>query len=157
MTRAGGKVTLTTSASSSYAELLAQYQPHAIRNEQDAERIQELIDTLIDREELTDDEEEFLALLGSLIFMWEADGKYNLRDVPPHEVVKALLEARGLRQQALVGPVFPTKGIASEVLSGKRRLTYDFVERLSHFFDVSPETFFTTSGRERIPHAIRAV
>jgi HTH-type transcriptional regulator/antitoxin HigA len=123
--------------------MLVHYQPHPIGNEQDAERIQELIDALIDKGQLTDDEEEFLALLGSLVFMWEADGKYNLGDVPPHEVVKALLEAHDLRQQALVGPVFPSKGIASEVLSGKRKLTYDFVERLARFFQVSPEIFFS--------------
>ena len=58
-------------------------------------------------------------------------------------MVKALLETHDLRQQALVGPVFPTKGIASEVLSGKRKLTYDFVERLARFFQVSPEIFFS--------------
>jgi len=46
-------------------------------------------------------------------------------------MVKALLEAGDLPQQALVGPVFPTKGIASEILNGKCRLTSESVQHLA--------------------------
>ena len=44
--------------------------------------------------------------------------------------------------QGFAGPVFATKSIASEVLNGKRRLTYDHVDRLAQFFHVSPSVFY---------------
>ncbi len=47
-----------------------------------------------------------------------------------------------MHQSDLVGRVIPTKSIASEVLRGKRRLTYVHVEKLAHVFHVSPAVFF---------------
>jgi HTH-type transcriptional regulator/antitoxin HigA len=38
--------------------------------------------------------------------------------------------------------VFGTRSIVSEVLSGKRDLNKDHIERLSARFHVSPEVFF---------------
>lgn len=134
------------SEASNYAELLVQTLPRSITTESEAEAIQRRIDALIDRaESLTEAEQELLSLLGDLIFAWE-DGKYDLPEVPPHEIVKALLETHGLHQKDLVGPVFPTEGIASEVLHGKRGLTYDYVQRLATFFRVSPAVFYSEEG-----------
>jgi HTH-type transcriptional regulator/antitoxin HigA len=131
----------TIKADSSYGDLLLTFEPRPIQNEDEANRILDVIDALISKGDLSADERDFLVLLGSLIFLWE-DGRVEPPNAAPHEVVKALLEANELRQRDLVGPVFPTESVASEVLSGKRKLTYDFVSRLSRFFHVSPEVFF---------------
>jgi HTH-type transcriptional regulator / antitoxin HigA len=72
---------------------------------------------------------------------WEAD-KYPLPPVSPLDMLRSLIEDNGLRQRDLVGPVFPTEPIASEVLNGKPKLTYHFVERLAAFFHAPPSVFF---------------
>lgn len=129
-------------AEAGYAELLQQVVPRPIETEEEAERYTRIIDALVDQPQpLTDDQRDFIALLSLLLEEWEA-GWETWPDIPPHEIVKALIEDNGLRQRDLVGPVFPTEGIASEVLSGKRKLTYNFVQKLSIFFHVSPEIFF---------------
>jgi len=129
-------------AESSYAELLEQVVPRPIEMEEEAARYTTIIDALVDQPQpLTDDQRDFIALLSLLLEVWEA-GQEDWPDIPPHEIVRALIEDNGLRQRDLVGPVFPTEGIASEVLSGKRKLTYNFVQKLSTFFHVSPEIFF---------------
>lgn len=137
-----GNVILGTEAMT-YSEMLARYAPRPIYTEEGADRIQELIDALIDKPTtLTEDEQDFLTLLGALMFLWE-DGRYDLEPSgPPHEAVKTLLELRGLRHVDLVGPVFPTASVASVILSGKRPLTYEYVRRLSEFFDVPADVFF---------------
>lgn len=127
-----------------YADLFLATLPRPIKSEEEADAIQHQIDALIDKQrELTADERDFLALLASLVLMWERD-KYEPPQVAPHELVKAMIEDSGLRQKDLVGPVFPTESIASEVLSGKRKLTYDFVERLADYFHVSPAVFYAS-------------
>ena len=132
----------TRSSSRSYADLLLTTLPRPIKSEEEAAAIQRQIDALIDQPTpLTEDERDFLALLGALVALWE-DGRVELPEVAPHEIVKALIEDNGLRQKDLVGPVFPTESVASEVLSGKRKLTYDFVARLADFFHVSPTIFY---------------
>lgn len=75
------------------------------------------------------------------MFTWH-DGNEDVPRLPPHEMVKALMDLNNYKQADLVGPIFPTQLVASAVLAGKRKMTYDFVERLSEFFGVSPELFF---------------
>jgi HTH-type transcriptional regulator / antitoxin HigA len=51
------------------------------------------------------------------------------------------MDQHHLRQKDLVD-VFGTPSIVSEVLSGKREMNKDHIERLSQRFHVSPELFF---------------
>jgi HTH-type transcriptional regulator/antitoxin HigA len=116
-------------------------QPRSIASEEDAARTEGQIDELVDRSELTAAEASLLSLLGDLVHAWEAD-RYDLEAPTPSEAIRALLEAHGLHQQDLVGPVFATKSVVSEVLRGKRGPTYAHVERLARFFHVSPSVFY---------------
>lgn len=124
-----------------YANLLVAMQPRSIRSDDEAETVQSHIDALIDRGDLSDAEQEMLSLLGDLMLAWEGD-RYDLPALSPQAAIRALLEAHGRRQSDLVGPVFATKSIASEVLNGKRRLTYEHVQRLARVFHISPAVFY---------------
>lgn len=134
---------MTPGTERSYADLLRSLQPRSIKNDDEAEAIQRQIDALIDQDEISTDEQELLSLLGDLMLAWEGN-LFDLPDLAPPEAIQALLEAHGLRQSDLVGPVFATRSIASEVLNGKRRLTYEHVQKLAQLFHVSPSVFFTT-------------
>lgn len=128
-----------------FAERLSRTRPRLIRSQDEADAVQGLIDVLLDTTEMSDEDREYLTFLGHLLLVWE-EGKHEPIQVQPLDLARFLLEENGLRQQDLVGPVFPSKGIASEVLNGRRRLTYDFVEKLAGFFHVSPALFYPASA-----------
>ena len=132
------------SSTQSYQDLLVANTPRPITSEKEAEALTCQMDALIDRAELTNDERDYLVLIGLLLAEWERD-RVDIPRPTPLEALRALIEDNGLRQRDLVGPVFPTESIASEVIRGKRPLTYEFVQRLAGYFHVSPELFFTGS------------
>lgn len=125
----------------SYLEALNHTKPRLIRSEYEAEAVQEQIDALMVNRDRSPEDQEYLTFLTRLLLIWE-DGRYPPIHVDPLEVIKNLLADNGLRQADLVGPVFPTRSRASEALSGRRPLTYRYVERLATFFHVSPDIFF---------------
>jgi HTH-type transcriptional regulator/antitoxin HigA len=125
----------------SYVELLAQVEPHPIGTEEEAETVREEINRLLDRDDLVEDEWEFLALLGDLLSAWERRW-HRPPAVPVPDKIRALLESHALRQKDLVGTVFATETVASDVMRGRRQLTYEHVDKLARFFHVSPAVFY---------------
>jgi len=128
---------------SRYIELLADFPPFPIKNEEDLERTQAVVDRLIDQGELSDEEEEYLDLLGILIYEYES--KQDLiPDIYGVELLEVLIVEMNLKQKDLV-PIFKTESIVSDVLNRKRRLTVDHIQKLAEFFKVSPAVFFPES------------
>jgi len=125
----------------SYVELFARVEPRPIRTEQQAEEIREEINELLDREDLSEDEWEFLALLGDILSAWESH-HYPVTPVSVPDKIRALLESHGLRHKDLVGPVFASESVVSDALHGRHRVTYEHVEKLASFFHVSPAVFY---------------
>ena len=126
----------------SFSELLTTFLPRVITSEDEYDVVQAKVDQLIDKSELTTAEQEYLNLLGTLIWDYEtrmeSQPVYELRGVA---LLKGLLELHNLKQQDLV-PVFKTKSIVSDVLSGKRQLTVEHINKLAAFFNVAHEIFF---------------
>jgi HTH-type transcriptional regulator/antitoxin HigA len=85
-------------------------------------------------------ERRMAELLTLLIENFEVE-HYALRAASPLEVLKELMFANNLKQKDLLD-IFGTPSIASEVLSGKRRLNTEHIRKLSRRFRVSPEVFF---------------
>lgn len=56
------------------------------------------------------------------------------------DALRSLIAENGLRQDDLLD-IFKTQSVASEVLSGKRKLTMPYIEKLAAFFHVAPATF----------------
>ena len=65
---------------------------------------------------------------------------YPLPPVAPHEALKALMEERGLRHRD-IWPVLGNKGVASEILNGKRSISKAQAKKLAEFFHVPVELF----------------
>lgn len=124
-----------------YRALHAKYPPKVIRSEQENERYTAI---LYDRDQrsraFTPAEKEFAELLTLLIEDFEAR-QYSLPRAKPLDVLRFLMDQHGLKQKDLVD-VFGTPSIVSEVLSGKRELNKDHIQRLSERFRVSPGVFF---------------
>ncbi|NEQ19220.1 MAG: transcriptional regulator [Microcoleus sp. SIO2G3] len=133
-------MTLGTPSTNPYIELLTSFPPRPITSEQELIATQKVIDSLIDKGELTPDEQDYLNVLGTLVHEYEEKHKL-IPHISGVELLKALIAEFGLRQKDLI-PIFKTESIVSEVLSGQRNLTVNHIRQLAEFFHISPAAFF---------------
>ncbi|MEO0014007.1 MAG: hypothetical protein RLZZ535_2396 [Cyanobacteriota bacterium] len=122
-----------------YIQLLQKFPPRTITNDQQLEATQEVIDSLLDRAELTPEESDYLNVLGTLVFDYEQKNE-TIADIYGVELLKVLIAERNLRQKDLL-PVFKTESIVSDILNGKRQLTVRHIQELAQFFNLSPAVF----------------
>ncbi len=123
-----------------YARLLAESLPAVIETEEENDRLigvaQQLIKKGSDR---TPEETRLLKLLSHLIQEFE-ERFYKPRMATPREVLRELMAANGLKQSDLA-PIFGSKGVASEVINGKRGISKAQAKALASFFKVSTDVF----------------
>jgi len=121
---------------------MLRFLPRPISTEKGYQTTQKEVDRLIDKGDLTRDEQDYLDLLGSLISDYEVRTEdmeaYDLRGV---KLIKALLQLHDMKQQDLV-PIFKTKSIVSAVLNGKRPLTAQHIDKLADYFHMPHSLFF---------------
>jgi HTH-type transcriptional regulator / antitoxin HigA len=122
-----------------YIQLLQKFPPRTITNDQQLEATQEVIDSLLDRTELTPEESDHLNVLGTLVFDYEQKNE-TIADIYGVELLKVLIAERNLRQKDLIS-VFKTESIVSDILNGKRQLTIRHIQELAQFFNLSPAVF----------------
>jgi len=123
-----------------YKRLLSQTMPVVIESEVENERMLAIVEKLMDKgEDLSPEEEKLLKLFARLIEDFE-QRYYNPREATPLEVLQHLMEARGVKQTHL-WEVFGSKGIASEVLNGKRGISKTQARALANYFHVSADLF----------------
>ena len=119
--------------------LLSQAIP-AIETEEENERMLKVIEKLMDKGEgLSLEEEKLLKLLTRLVEDFE-ERYYHPRDATPLEVLQHLMESREVKQTHL-WEVFGSKGIASEVLNGKRGISKTHARALADYFHVPADLF----------------
>lgn len=127
-------------ASNDYIELLTIFPPRPITSEEELELTQNMIDQLLDQGKLSQDEKDYLNVLGALVYEYEQQQE-PIPDIYGVELLKSLIEDNGLRQKDLVS-IFKTESIVSDILNGKRELTKRHIEELAEFFHISPAVFF---------------
>jgi HTH-type transcriptional regulator/antitoxin HigA len=103
-----------------------------------------VLEELLARKALHPSEAEFVELLSELVHAFE-ERKHPIDDVHGVELLRLLMEERGLKQRDLVD-VFKAESIVSEVLAGKRELNKGHIEKLAAKFAVSPAVFFPKSA-----------
>ncbi len=123
-----------------YVRLLGEWPPVKIRDEAQARATEEKVERLLRLADLSAAGRAYVDLLSDLLADWE-DAHDEIPDVSGVDLIRELLEERGLRQRDLVG-IFATESVASEVLASRRELTRRHIEGLSRFFNVSPAAFF---------------
>ena len=126
--------------SDKYIQLLQQFPPRPINNDEQLEATQAQIYRLLDKNELTSEELDYLDVLGVLVFEYE-QAQDSIPDLYGVELLKVLIQEKQLRQKDLV-PIFKTESIISDILSGKRQLTVRHIQELAQFFSLSPAVFF---------------
>ncbi|WOB69952.1 transcriptional regulator [Microcystis aeruginosa] len=127
-------------ATDKYLELLKQYPPRPIHNEEDLEMMQEVINRLLDKPQLTLEEREYLNVLGSLIYEYE-ENQEPIPDIYGLELLKFILEERNLQKQDLLS-IFESKSTLDDIFDGLQELTPIYIQKLANFLNISPDLFF---------------
>jgi HTH-type transcriptional regulator / antitoxin HigA len=123
-----------------YKRLLSQTMPVVIETDEENERMLAIVEKLMEKgEKLSPEEEKILKLFTRLIEDFE-ERYYHPKEAEPLEVLQHLMEARGVRQTHF-WQLFGSKGVASEVLNGKRGVSKTQARALADFFHVPADLF----------------
>ena len=125
-----------------YATLLTHYRPRPITDDAEHDRQLAIIDEFLKCGEALPPEEEALLELFTLTVLDYEDRRYPIEPPRPAEMLKHLMESNDLKQKDLV-PVLGSSGRVSEILSGKREITWGQAKRLAERFSVSADLFFS--------------
>jgi HTH-type transcriptional regulator/antitoxin HigA len=82
--------------------------------------MQEVINCLLDKPQLTAEEREYLNVLGSLIYEYE-ENQEPIPDIYGIELLKFILEERNLQKQDLLS-IFESKSTLDNILDGQQEL-----------------------------------
>jgi HTH-type transcriptional regulator/antitoxin HigA len=115
--------------------------PVPVETEEDNERMLAAVGRLMEKgeENMSAEEGALLRLLSTLIEDFETNF-YRPEDATPLEVLRHLMEERGERQSDL-WELFGSKGVASEVLNGKRGISKAQAKKLGEHFRVPASLF----------------
>lgn len=118
--------------------------PKIIETQSEYEQFLSVAEKLISKKQSrTVEETTLLQLLVKLIKDYEQKA-YSLKEwseTSPHQMLQHLMEARGMKQQDLVGLISPSKGLISSIVNGKRQISKAQAKKLSEIFHVSADVF----------------
>lgn len=129
----------TSFNTTTYSQLLLEFQPKVITTEEECDRTLETVEKLMAYKERTPEQTAILQLLVTLIEEFE-NKHYPIEPSSPHAILKHLMEAREIKQSDLVG-IIGSKGVVSEVVNEKRSISKEQAKALGEFFNVSPALF----------------
>lgn len=127
--------------SEQYDELLHAIRPAVVNTPQQRDRYVREITKLMDKGEhrISKEEQAILRLLAVLVSDYEQRTS-RLKRSAPHDTLRYLMRARGMQPRDML-PVLGSKGVASEILRGKRGISKAKAKALAEMFHVSAELF----------------
>lgn len=124
-----------------YFELIERFPLRPIESDDELDRAIAMVDELVIRDDLTPTERDYLDVLSDLVHKYESD-EHPIPPATDAEVIRFLMDARGLNQSQLAAEAGIPVSVISEVLSGKRGLSRNNIGVLARHFHVSPAVFF---------------
>ena len=123
-----------------YLELIRRFPLRPLRSDADLDAAVAVVDGLIDGDDLTNAERDYLDVLSDLVESYE-DAAVPMRVVDDAEMLRFLIENRSITQSELARQSRIAESTLSEVQSGKRNLTRTQIGKLARFFQVEPGVF----------------
>jgi HTH-type transcriptional regulator/antitoxin HigA len=123
-----------------YLALIRRFPLRPIRTEAELDAAFAMIDELTDRDKLSAAEADYLDVLGNEVERYE-DQHVEMPRVSGAEMLRSLMEEKGVSQADVVRGTGISTTVLSLVLSGKRELTREHIETLSRHFGISPVVF----------------
>lgn len=140
MAKARPRAAAGAKSADQYLELVRRFPLRPIRSDAELDRAIEVINSLVDQEKLTTDEDDYLEVLGDLIEKYEHE-HHPIPPVSDADMLRHLIEARGTTQAAVAAETGIAVSTISEILAGKRGLNRRHIEALARMFHVSPAVF----------------
>ncbi len=119
----------------SYLELIRAFPLASIRSDEHLKAAQTAMDRLLARGELDEGEEMYLDALSDLAAAYE-DEHHAIAPATDADMLRHLMEARGVTQTRLSRDTGLSKSTVSEVLAGKRRFSRQMIRKLADYFHV---------------------
>jgi HTH-type transcriptional regulator/antitoxin HigA len=127
--------------SSYYLQLINTFPPRPIKNEVELLATQEQIDAIIDKQNITQDDKDYLRVLGILVYEYEQKHEPMLV-LKGIELIKALMSEDNLQPKDLVA-IFDNESTVTKVLEKNQEITAKQLQKLGKFFHISPIMFLT--------------
>lgn len=118
-----------------YLQLVRTFPLTSIRSERQLRDAQQVMDRILAKGKLTAGETAYLDALSDLVGAYE-DDHFQLPSASDAEMLRHLLESKGITQTELCRATKLAPSVVSEVLSGKRPFSKDMVGKLARYFDV---------------------
>jgi HTH-type transcriptional regulator / antitoxin HigA len=139
-TKRSGRKTATRIDKKTYGRLLAETLPEVIETEAQNRRMNAIADRLQSKRDRSPEEDRLLKLIATLCMNFE-EKHYNVQEgVTPAGILADLMSERGLKQADML-PIFGSRSVVSEVLSGKRGITKTQAKALAQFFKLPVDLF----------------
>ena len=119
----------------SYLKLVTAFPLASIKSDEHLEEAQKVMDQLLARGELDDGEEMYLDALSDLVAAYE-DEHHPIEPASDAEMLRHLMEAKGVTQAQLSRDTATPKSTISEVLAGKKPFSRQMIRKLADYFNV---------------------
>lgn len=125
-----------------YLERIMEFPLTSIRSEQDLKAAQEVMDRLLATGKLSSGDELYLDALSDLVAAFE-DEQYRFEPPSDADMLRHLMEARGISQAELHRSTKVAKSTISELLAGKKPFSRRIIRTLAEFFGVDKSVLAT--------------
>lgn len=129
-------------------ELVKQFPLRPIKSDAEVKFAGALLDRFVGRDDLTPGQQDYVAALTRFVRDFEEQTyrrKFASRTAV--EMMRHLLDENGMSTSDL-GTILGSRGLASEVLNGKRGLSKALIAKLAKRFRVDPSVFLDTADAE---------
>jgi HTH-type transcriptional regulator/antitoxin HigA len=107
----------------------------SINSDEQFREAQKVMDQLLCRGDLDDGEEMYLDALGDLVAAYE-DEHYAIEPASDADMLRHLMEAKGVTQAQLSRETTIPKSTISEILGGKKPFSRQMIRKLADYFGV---------------------
>ncbi len=119
----------------SYLELVIAFPLSSIRSERHLAEAQKVMDQLLSKRKLDEGEETYLDALSDLVAVYE-DEHHPIKPASDADMLRHLLDAKGVTQARLSQQTGIAKSTISEVLAGKKPFSRQVMRKLADYFGV---------------------
>jgi HTH-type transcriptional regulator/antitoxin HigA len=130
------KFSLKVAIRDSYLELVMAFPLASIRSDEHLLEAQNVMDRLLAKGKLDDGEEMYLDALSDLVAAYE-DKHYAIEPASDADMLRHLLEAKGVTQAQLSRDTTIPKSTISEILAGKKPFSRQMIRKLADYFNVN--------------------
>ena len=123
-----------------YLELITEFPPRPIANQDELLAVQTRINTILDGRPLNQDDREYLKVMGMLIYDYEEEHE-PIPKLSHAELIQSLMDESELELQDAIS-LFGTESNLRSVLANERELTTGEISQIAQKFHLSPLSFF---------------